>query len=194
VPPTTVPPTTVPPTTVPPTTVPPTTTVPPVPATFTDLQDLVPQRCFSAALSTVDAVSVRIGIESGYNSATWQNKACIAATAAFNPRSVSDTFTVTVTAPPGQRIARVHYQQSGSRFLERSLYWRASGAGQLTANGVSVPFSFTLPNLIWTVDLTGQDVESTTTPSRSRCRRDAAATSPASPIRRDRRASSCPAP
>ena len=130
--------------------------------TFTDLQDLVPQRCFSAALSTVDVASVRIGIESGHNSATWQNKACIAATTAFNPRSVSDTFTVTVTAQPGQHITRVHYQQSGGRFLERSLYWRASGTGQLTANGVSVPFSFTLPTLTRTIDLTGQNVESTT--------------------------------
>jgi hypothetical protein len=110
----------------------------------------------------VDVTSVRIGIESGFNSATWQNKACIAATTAFNPRSVSDTFTVTVTAPPGQRITRVHYQQSGSRYLERSLYWRASGTGQLTANGVTDPFSFTLPNLTRTIDLTGQNVESTT--------------------------------
>jgi hypothetical protein len=75
---------------------------------------------------------------------------------------VSDTFTVTVTAPPGQRITRVHYQQSGSRFLERSLYWRASGTGQLTANGVGDPFSFTLPTLTRTIDLTGQIVESTT--------------------------------
>ena len=140
----------------------PPTTVPPTPATFTDLHDLVPQRCFSAPLSTVDVASVRIGIESGYNSATWQNKACIAATTAFNPRSVSDTFTLTVTAQPGQHITRVHYQQTGSRYLERSLYWRASGTGQLTANGVSVPFSFTLPNVTKTVDLTGQNVESAT--------------------------------
>ena len=105
---------------------------------------------------------MRVGIESGHNPTTWQNKACIAATTAFNPRSVSDTFTLTVTAPPGQRITRVHYQQAGSRFLERSLYWRASGTGQLTANGASVPFSFTTPNLTRTIDLTGQNVESTT--------------------------------
>ena len=136
--------------------------MPPTPVTFTDLHDLVPQRCFSAALSTVDVASVRIGIESGHNPATWQNKACIASTTAFNPRSVSDTFTVTVTAPPGQHLTRVHYQQSGNRLLERSLYWFASGTGQLTANGVSVPFSFTLPNLTRTIDLTGQNVESAT--------------------------------
>ena len=139
-----------------------TTTLPQAPMTFTDLHDLVPQRCFSGALSTVDVRSVRIGIESGYNPETWQNKACIASTTSFNPRTVSDTFTVTVTAPPGQRLTRVHYQQSGNRLLERSTYWFANGTGQLTVNGVSVPFSFTLPNLARTIDLTGQNVESAT--------------------------------
>ena len=140
----------------------PPTTVPPTPVTFTDLHDVVPGRCFSAALSTVDVASVRIGIESGHNPANWTNNACVAATTAFNTRTVGDTFTVTVTAQPGQHITRVHYQQSGGRFLERSLYWRASGTGQLTANGVSVPFSFTLPTLTRTIDLTGQNVESAT--------------------------------
>ena len=136
--------------------------VPTDPVTFTALHDLVPDRCFSAALSTVDASSVRIGIESGYNPATWQNKACIASTTAFNPASVSDTFTVTVTAPPGKRLTRVHYQQAGHRLLERSTYWRASGTGQFTAHGVGVPLTFTSPNLTKTIDLTGQNVESTT--------------------------------
>jgi hypothetical protein len=107
----------------------------------------------------VNPASVRIGIESGYNPATWQNRACIASTTAFNPGSVSDTFTLTVTAPPGRHITRVHYQQSGNRLLERSIYWRASGTGVFTASGVSVPFSFTTPNLTKTIDLTGQNVE-----------------------------------
>ena len=75
---------------------------------------------------------------------------------------MSDTFTVTVTAPPGQRLTRVHYQQTGNRLLERSIYWQASGTGQLTANGVTMPFSFTLPGLTRTIDLTGQNVESAT--------------------------------
>jgi hypothetical protein len=154
---TTVPPTTTT-TTLPPTT---TTTVPPTPVTFTDLHDLVPGRCFSAALSTVD-VAVCIGIESGFNPTNFTNNACVASTTAFNTRTVGDTFTATVTAQPGRHITRVHYQQSGSRILSRSLYWQASGTGQLTANGVSVPFSFTLPTLTRTIDLTGQNVESTT--------------------------------
>lgn len=105
---------------------------------------------------------MRVGIESGYSSTTWQNKACVAATTAFNPRSVSDTFTFTVMAPPGQHITVVRYQQLGSRFLQRSAYWQASGTGELTANGVSLPFSFTSPNLFQSIDLSGQNVESTT--------------------------------
>ena len=68
---TTLPPTTTSTTTT--TTVPP-TTVPPTPVTFTDLHDLVPRRCFSAPLSTVDVASVRIGIESGHNPANWHEQ------------------------------------------------------------------------------------------------------------------------
>jgi hypothetical protein len=130
--------------------------------TFTDLHDRVPTRCFSAPLSTVEVASVRIGIESGHNPANFASNACVAATTAFNPRSVSDTFTVTVTAQPGQHIDRVHYLQAGNRLLERAQYWFANGTGQLTANGVTVPFSFTHPGLTRTIDLTGQNVESVT--------------------------------
>jgi hypothetical protein len=132
-------------------------------ATFTDLYDVVPDRCFSAALTTVSPDAVDIGIESGIDSATWINKACTASTTAFNSRTVNDTFTVTVTAPPGMRIARVHYEQAGTRFVWWSpIYWHASGTGTLTVNGVPLSFSFTAPTLVQTVDLAGQDVESTT--------------------------------
>src|SRR5262245_59016188 len=112
-------------------------------ATFTDLQDLVPNRCFSAALSTVSVDAVDIGIESGVDPATWIDKSCVASTTAFHARTVTDTFTVTVTAPPGMHIARVNYEQVGSRFLERSTYWFANGTGTLTVNGVPLSFSFT---------------------------------------------------
>ncbi len=138
-------------------------TPPPTLGTFTDLHDLVPHRCYVAATSTVVADSVVIGIENGGAvPGTFQRKACIAATTAFNPASVGDTFTVTVTAPPGMTISRVQYVQVGSRLLERSTYWRASGTGELTAGGVSVPFSFTTPSLGRSIDLTGQNVASTT--------------------------------
>ncbi len=140
-----------------------TTTPPPTLGTFADLHDLVPHRCYVAATSTVVADSVVIGIENGGAvPGTFQRKACIAATTAFNPGSVGDTFTVTVTAPPGMTISRVQYVQSGNRLLERSTYWRASGTGELTAGGASVPFSFTTPSLARSIDLTGQNVESTT--------------------------------
>lgn len=131
-------------------------------ATFTDLHDLVPDRCFSALLTTVGADAVDIGIESGYNPATWINKACKASTSAFHSRTVGDTFTVTVTAPPGMRISGVHYEQAGTRYLERSTYWQASGTGTLTVNGVPLSFGFTAPTLIQTVDLAGQGVERAT--------------------------------
>ena len=140
-----------------------TTTPPPTLGTFTDLHDLVPHRCYVTATSTVVADSVVIGIENGGAvPGTFQRAACIAATTAFNPRSVGDTFTVTVTAPPGRTISRVQYVQVGNRLLERSIYWQASGTGELTAAGVSVPFSFTTPSLGRSIDLAGQHVETTT--------------------------------
>jgi hypothetical protein len=159
---TTAPPTTTT-TTAPTTTTTTTTTVPTDPVTFTDLHDRVPYRCYMAEQSTVSADRVSIAIENGGAvPGTFQRRACIAATTAFNPGSVTDTFTVTVTAPPGKRLTRVTYSQTGSRLLQRSIYWRASGTGQLTANGLTMPFSFTHPGLARSIDLTGQNVESTT--------------------------------
>jgi hypothetical protein len=111
----------------------------------------------------MSADRVNIAIEDGGAvPGTFQRRACIAATTAFNPGSVTDAFTVTVTAPPGTRLTGVTYTQTGSRLLQRSTYWRASGSGQLTASGVTVPFSFTHPSLARSIDLTGQNVESTT--------------------------------
>jgi hypothetical protein len=127
---------------------------------FTELHDLIPDRCFSAPLSVVAPGVVDIGIESGYNSTTWQNKACIASTRSFHSGAVSDTFTVTVTAPAGMRIARVRYEQVGSAYEERANYWTASGTGTFTVNEIAVPFSFTAPTLVRVIDLTGQDVAS----------------------------------
>ena len=68
---------------------------------------------------------------------------------------MTDTFTATVTAPPGTRLTRVHYQQAGIVFEQRGTYWEEFGTGTLTVNGVPLPFSFRTPMLIQTVDLTG---------------------------------------
>ena len=140
-----------------------TTAPPPTLGTFTDLHDVVPHRCYVAATSTVVGDSVVIGIENGGAvPGTFQRAACIAATTAFNPRTVGDTFSVSVAAPPGMTISRVQYVQLGNRLLERSTYWQASGSGELTAAGVSVPFSFTTPGLGRSIDLAGRNVDSTT--------------------------------
>jgi hypothetical protein len=95
---------------------------------------------------------------------TFQRAGCIAATTAFNPRSVSDTFTVTATAPPGQHITSVRYFQTGGYFESRGLYWQTRASGELTANGVTVPFTFSNrhPGLSRTIDLSGQNVETAT--------------------------------
>ena len=133
------------------------------PVTFTDLHDSVPYRCYIAEQSTPSADHVSIAIEDGGAvPGTFQRRGCIAATTAFNPGSVTDTFTFTVTAPPGKRLTRATYTQTGNRLLERSTYWRASGTGQLTANAMTMPFTFTHPGLSRSIDLTAQSAESTT--------------------------------
>ena len=129
---------------------------------FTDLFDLVPGRCFSAPLTLVDDTMVDIGIDSGYDPATWRNRAFVASTTAFNSRTAGDTFTVTATAPLGMRITRVTYAQAGARYLERSTYWTASGTGTLTVDGVPQSFFFTTPSLTRSVDLSAQDLDTVT--------------------------------
>ena len=62
------------------------------PEEFTELHDLIPDKCFSAPLSIVGPGTVDIGIESGYSSTTWQSKASSV------PR---------VTAPPGSATISV---------------------------------------------------------------------------------------
>src|SRR5262249_22622024 len=131
-------------------------------AIFTALHDLVPGRCFSTPLSIVGPDAVDIGIESGFDPATWIDRAFIASTRAFHSRTATDTFTVTGAAPPGIRITRVVYEQAGTRFMERSTYWQASGTGMQTVDGVPLPFSFTNPTLTKAVDLADQDVEGAT--------------------------------
>lgn len=107
-------------------------------ATFTEMHDLVPLRCFATELSTVTADAVDIGINTGYTATSGGfaiRADCIASTAAFNARTTTDTFTVTITAPVGQKITKVHYEQVGSVFKERSVYWFATFSGTLTVNG-----------------------------------------------------------
>ena len=91
-----------------------TTTVPPTPVTFTELHDPVPQRCFSAPLGAVDVASVRDRDRVRLQPGELAEQGVYRGDHSFNPRSVSDTFTVTVTAPPGRHLTHVHYQQSGT--------------------------------------------------------------------------------
>ena len=64
-----------------------------------------------------------------------------------------------MTAPEGLRIARIRYEQTGTRYLERSTYWSASGTGTFSVNDIVTTFSFTTPTLTRVVDLSGQDVQ-----------------------------------
>ena len=123
---------------------------------FSDLSDSTPGRCFSVARSVIAADTLTIGIESGFDPKTWQNIACRASTGSFSARTAGDTFMVTITAPPGRTIARVHYEQDGFRFLERSLYWYAQGTGSLVVNGAAQAYTFQNPTLVKTATVNAE--------------------------------------
>ena len=79
--------------------------------------------------------------------------ACRASTGSFSARTAADTFSVTITAPPGRTITRVHYEQEGTRFLERPLYWYAQGTGSLVVNGTAQAYTFQYPTLAKVVEV-----------------------------------------
>lgn len=133
--------------------------------TFSNLQDLVPNRAFNPATSIANDNNLTIGLESGNyvipGTFSVINKAFVAATYFGYSRLTSDTIFVTVTAPPGRHIASITYAQTGSRVLSRG-YFSADGSGTLTVNNAPLPFTFQHPNLSKTVNLTGQNLNSVT--------------------------------
>lgn len=126
--------------------------------TFSNMSDLVPDRCFSAPLSTAQDKTLSIGIETGQYLSGWtlRSKGCGASAGSMTsfPRSTSDRLSVTINAPAGQRIARIYYQQAGLRIIERSTYWYANGSLSLAVDGVRLTLlNFQSPSLTQTLEL-----------------------------------------
>lgn len=92
---------------------------------------------------------------------TWRNNAFAVSTRDFHLGSMSDTFTVTVTAPPSMRIARVIYEQAGNRLTERG-YFNADGSATLSVEGSQMAFNFQSPNLTRTMEVSSLDLTSAT--------------------------------
>jgi hypothetical protein len=99
---------------------------------FTNITDAAPGVCYDATITTeevtalldpalVDVASsptllakLMIGVHSGIHPLTWSNTACIASTAAFHVRQMSDTVALRVNAPEGYYVAGVTFSQNGS--------------------------------------------------------------------------------
>lgn len=126
--------------------------------TFSNMSDLVPDRCFSAPLSTVQDNALTFGIETGRYVSGWtvRSKGCGASAGSMTlfPRTTSDRLSVTVNAPAGQRIARIYYQQAGLRIIERATFWYANGSLSIAVDGVRLTLlNFQSPSLMQTVEL-----------------------------------------
>ena len=106
------------------------------PIIFTNITDAAPGVCYDAnpekttqeltviqddASLVDDAASapallatLKIGVHSGTNPATWMNTACIASTAAFHVKQMSDTIALRVNAPEGYYVETITLSQNGS--------------------------------------------------------------------------------
>lgn len=130
---------------------------------FSSMSDVLVNRCFSAPLSVQDQNELSIGIESGFIISGFSrlDKGCAAGTYSGLARVTSDTFNVMISAPAGMKIARIHYHQSGYRFIERSTFWFANGSLGIKVNGNQMSNrNFQSPVLIQTVELSSLNLSS----------------------------------
>jgi len=120
-------------------------------ANFIDINDAVPDKCYSALDSVPNVANpnqLQIGV---------QNGSCNAASGTVAPRQVMDTISFFIEAPPGWMISTVHFSQEGST--------SSSGTGQTFA-GVTwvvddIPESIPMTTSGWsaTVNLSGEDLD-----------------------------------
>lgn len=119
-------------------------------ANFIDINDAVPDECYSALDSVPNVANpnqLQIGV---------QNGSCDAASGTVAPRQVMDTISFFIEAPPGWMISTVHFSQEGST--------SSSGTGQTFA-GVTwvvddIPESIPMTTSGWsaTVNLSGENL------------------------------------
>lgn len=113
---------------------------PPAVATFTNITDAAPGVCFDATTtkrSETEPNLLVIGVHSGLNPLNWSNTACIASTAAFHAKQMSDTIAVRVEAPDGYYISRITVSANGSATSARLA--QVFGGAQWVVDGHAAP-------------------------------------------------------
>jgi hypothetical protein len=127
--------------------------------TFSRISDAVPSRFFDAATSApapLDANTLIIGLNTGFDSATWKWRVFRASTATYSYTNAMDSISFTIQAPPGFYISKITYTQRGTGSVLRT--GKASGAATWIVAGraASLGAFTTNPTLSRTMDLTGK--------------------------------------
>lgn len=121
--------------------------------TFSAIDDAAAGVCYDPATSAPDPTDpnrLLIGVHSGVSSTSWTNTACVASTAAFHARQMSDTIAVRIEAPAGFYISRVTFAQVGS--AQSSRVGQVFAGAQWVVDGDAMPAALTGAS----VDLTSQ--------------------------------------
>lgn len=106
--------------------------------TFSNINDAVAGKFFSSAATTPDPVAgnvLRIGVESGFDSAIWKYRDFRAVNLAYYNASASDAIAFTATAPAGYVISNVRYEEA--LFAPTSRTGHATTSTLVTVNGVT---------------------------------------------------------
>lgn len=103
---------------------------------FSNVNDAVPGRFFSAAASVADPVAgnvLRVGVDSGFDSGIWKYRDFRATNLAYYYPAASDTLAFTATAPAGYVIASVRYEENLTAGASRT--GKATTFTQVVVNG-----------------------------------------------------------
>lgn len=95
---------------------------PPLVVDFINITDAAPGVCYDPARTQADPTDqtqLIIGVHSGLNPANWSNTACIASTAAFHARQMSDAIAVRVQVSEGYYISGLTFAQDGVASAQR---------------------------------------------------------------------------
>jgi len=131
--------------------------------TFSGISDAVAGRFFNAATSApapAAANTLRIGFNSGFDSALLKYRDFQASTATYRYTTAMDSISFTVKAPSGFYIAKITYKQRGTGSVVRT--GKAAGASNwIVAGRASNIGTFaTNPTISRTVDLTSRRLTS----------------------------------
>jgi hypothetical protein len=127
--------------------------------TFTDVRDAVPGKFFNPSPDStrVDPAApntLLIGLESGFDSATFLERNFRATTDAFGNRVAADTLAFDVVAPEGYYVSSITYEQAGGGSVVRVADARGNSSWIVNGQPASLGVFRTDPTLARTITFT----------------------------------------